>query len=45
MRNKLTVLATLIPLLLLGGTANSQQDPCVIAETCDDPVTVPEPGT
>ena len=46
MCNKLTVLATLISLLLLSGIANSQAvDPCVGAETCGDPVTVPEPGT
>ena len=37
-------LSALILMLFLGGTAYSQQDPCVVAETCDA-VTVPEPGT
>ena len=47
MRMKTKALAALIPLLLLGGTANSQTPPvdCIQAETCGDPVTVPEPGT
>ena len=44
MRNKMTVIATLISLLFLGGTANVQAQSC--SETCDDaPIAVPEPGT
>ena len=49
MRNKMTVIATLISLislLFLAGAANSQQVCDTTAETCvDAPVTVPEPGT
>jgi len=48
MRNKMTVLAALIPMLFLGGTANSQdQGTCIPVEfEVECPVvTVPEPGT
>ena len=48
MRNKMTVIATLISLLFLGGTASGQTVDCRddAGNPCDDgSIAVPEPGT